>query len=126
MQTPRPRALVALVLVAAAAGCGGGGETATAPRLPANAAEPLAARSDAVAQRLEQGDVCGARVEAEALHADAIAAVNAGRVPGRYQEELLSSAATLAASIECVSVPAPAPQSRGGDGEEEDEEEEGG
>ena len=85
----------------AAAGCGSG-EPQPAPRLPAEVAAALAARSDAVAQRLEQGDACGARAEAEALQSDTITAVNTGRVPARYQEELVSSTAALIAAIDCV------------------------
>lgn len=106
MQTLRRSALLLPVLAAAVAvaGCGSG-EPPAAARLPSQVAEALAARSDAVAQRLEQGDACGARAEAEALQFDTIAAVNAGRVPARYQEELGSSAATLVASIECVPAP---------------------
>lgn len=92
------------LLAAVAAGCGGG-EPAPPPSLPAALVADLAARSDAVAQKLEAGDACGARAEAAALHADAIAAVNAGRVPARYQEELVSSVAVLVASVECVPPP---------------------
>ncbi len=128
MQTLRRSALLLPVLAAAVAvaGCGSG-EPPAAARLPSQVAEALAARSDAVAQRLEQGDACGARAEAEALQFDTIAAVNAGRVPARYQEELGSSAATLVASIECV--PAPV-EDEDGDGdkqknkEKDDDEEE--
>jgi hypothetical protein len=65
-------------------------------------AESLAARSDAVAERLEAGDACAARAEAETLQGEAIAAVNDGRVPGRYQEELVGSVNALVESIECV------------------------
>lgn len=104
MRTLRRSALLLLVLAAVAAGCGSG-EPPPAPLLPAQVADALAARSDAVAQRLEQGDGCGARGEAEALQADTIAAVNSGRVPARYQEELSSAAAALVASIECVPAP---------------------
>ena len=68
-------------------------------------ADALAARSDAVASRLESCDACGARAEAEALQADTIAAVNAGRIPARYQEELGSSVAVLVDSIECLPRP---------------------
>ena len=100
----RHSALLLLLLAAAAAGCGGS-EPVPPPSLPAALAADLAARSDAVAQRLEAGDGCGARAEADALQADAIAAVNAGRVPARYQEELVSSVAVLVASVECVPPP---------------------
>ena len=58
-----------------------------------------------VARRLESGNACSARAEAEALQADTIAAVNAGRIPARYQEDLVSSVAVLVDSIECVPPP---------------------
>lgn len=87
-----------------AAGCGGGAgpERDTAPRIPAPLASELAAASDDVAARLEAGDGCGARERADALHARVVAAVNTGRVPARYQEELGAATAALAARIECV------------------------
>jgi hypothetical protein len=70
--------------------------------LPAPLAAELAARADAVASKLDAGDSCGARAQAEALQADAIAAVNAGRVPAAYQEELGAAVSSLVASIECT------------------------
>lgn len=100
------------MLAAAAAGCGG--ERSAAPGLPAQVADGLAAQSDAVAQRLDRGDPCGARTAAEALQTDAIAAVNAGRVPRRFQEELVSSIAALVGSVEC----APEPTAEDGEHEE--------
>lgn len=92
------------MLLAVAAGCGGG-ESSSASRLPAQVADALAERSDVVAQRLESGDACSARAEAEALQADTIAAVNAGRIPARYQEDLVSAVAVLVDSVECVPQP---------------------
>lgn len=112
------------MLAAAAAGCGGGGERSAPPRLPAQVASDLAARSDAVAQRLDSGDGCGARAEAEALQVDAIAAVNEGRIPARYQEELAASVATLVASVECVPAPTAKQGKRKHDDEDEKEDEE--
>lgn len=88
-------------------------------------AEAFAARSDAVAQKLDRGDGCGARAEVEALHAEAIAAVNAGRIPRRYQEELVSSVAALVTSVECVPPPVAKKGKRNHEGEEPEEEEEG-
>lgn len=106
MQTPRRNAVILVLLAAVAAGCGGGGgESSATPRLPAQVADALAERSDVVARRLESGDACGARAEAEALQSDTIAAVNAGRIPARYQEDLVSSVAVLVDSIECVPPP---------------------
>ena len=89
-------------MLLAAAGCGGGEtERDAAPTLPAALAAELAGRSDAVAARLEADDPCGALAEAEALQADTIAAVNEGRVPAPFQEELGAAVASLVASIEC-------------------------
>jgi hypothetical protein len=101
------------------AGCGGD-ERATAPPLPAAVAESLAARSDAVAERLEAGNACAARTEAEALQAEAIAAVNDERIPGRYQEELVGSVNALVESISCAPAP-PAAEDEEEDDEEEDD-----
>jgi len=122
MRTLRRSALLLVLLAAVAAGCGGG-EPSSTPLLPAQVADALAARSDAVAQRLEAGDTCGARAEAESLHTDTIAAVNAGSIPARYQEELVSSVAVLVASVECVPPPV-ADKDKDKDDEHEDEDEE--
>lgn len=79
-----------------------------------------------MADRLEAGDACSARAEADALQAEAIAAVNDRRVPRRFQEELLGSVAALAESIECSPPPAAAEDEHEEDDEdEEDEEDEG-
>lgn len=113
MRTLRRSALL-LPLLLVAAGCGGGEESASP--LPAPVANELAARSDAVAERLEAGDACGARAEADALQAAAIDAVNDGRVPARYQEELVSSVGALATSVECVPPPVARENDDGEDG----------
>lgn len=83
-------------------------------------AERLAARSDAVAERLESGDACAARAEAEALQEEAIAAVNGRRVPRPFQEHLLGSVTALVESIECVP---PAPVAEEDDDDEIEDEE---
>ncbi len=57
---------------------------------------------------LEAGDACAASDEARALQSVAIAAINAGRVPGPLQEELLGSAGALAGSIDCGAAVQPA------------------
>lgn len=109
--------LLVLLALLVVTGCGAGGDEQEA--LPGDLAAKLASRSDAVAERLEGGDPCAARAEAEALQADTIAAVNGGRVPARFQEELTASVGALVASIECRPVAAPAPTRT------EDEEEDG-
>ncbi len=79
-----------------AAGCGG-----EERGLSSDLAERLAVRSEAVAVEVEAGDACGARVEAEALQAESIAAINDGEVPDELQEELLGSVNALLAAIGC-------------------------
>lgn len=99
----------ALALVLLAAGCGGGErESAPPPRLPAALAEDLASRSDHVAELLAADDRCGARATADRLSATVVEAINAGRVPAPFQEELGGATAALAARIVCVpATPAP-------------------
>lgn len=110
---PRRAALAASIALVAA-GCGGGRESAPPPRLPAALAEDLAARSDHVAELLAAGDRCGARATADLLSASVVEAINSGRVPAPFQEELGSAAAALAARITCVP-PTPAPVAPSGD-----------
>ena len=90
-------ATLVLVLLLLASGCGGGDEGG----LSSDVAERLAVRSESVAAEVEAGDACGGRVEAEALQREAIAAVNAGDVPGKLQEDLLGSVNALLAAIGC-------------------------
>jgi hypothetical protein len=113
--------LPALACVLLVSGCGGE-EPAPAPKLPAAVAQELAQRSDAVADRLEGGDSCAARSEADALQTEAVAAVNERRIPRRFQEELLGSVAALAESIECVAPPVA--EDEGGADEDEEQAEE--
>ena len=105
-------------------GCGGADSTTEAPPLPQALAGDLAARSDAVAERLDGGDVCGARAEAEELQRLTIAAVNGGRVPPRYQEELTAAVGALLSSIACVEAPAAPPPAEPTDDDGEVEEDE--
>jgi hypothetical protein len=86
-------------VLALLAGCGG--EREPAPRLPLGLATDLALTTDTVANRLEAGDPCGAKTVSAQLQTDAIAALNAGRVPRDLQEELLSSVTALVDSIDC-------------------------
>ena len=110
MRTPRPRGLL-LPLVVALAGCGGG-EASTQPERPALGAAVagrLAARSDAVAAKLAAGDLCGAAHEADALRAQAVAAVDAGDVPASFRAGLLTTARGLVDAVNCPPPPAAQP-----------------
>ncbi len=85
------------MLVLLAAGCGG-----EEPTLPADLATQLSNRSDSAMAQLESGDVCAAREGAEVLQTKAIGAINAGRVPGDLQEELLGHVNALLDAISCT------------------------
>jgi hypothetical protein len=89
------------------AGCGGDGREQSVPTLPAAVASELATRSDAIAAKLEANDPCGALADAESLQQETIAAIDAGRVPQRYQEELTAAVGSLATSISCTIPPLP-------------------
>jgi hypothetical protein len=116
-------ALAALACAATMAGCGGGdGEAerrAEPPKIPSDVVDGLAERSDAIADKLEAGDVCGAALEADALVNEARAAVDAGEVPARYEDELIATAVELQNTVNCPPPPPPQPE------EEEEEDEEG-
>ena len=56
-----------------------------------------------------RGDGCGAAAKARRLEADAVAAVNAHRVPQPLAEPLLSGAHQVVAAIRCVPPPPPPP-----------------
>src|SRR5262249_18976217 len=75
------------------------------PKLPTALAAQLATASDAVAARLDAGDGCGALATARALQQQAIAAINARRVPAAFQEGLLAATNDLVARITCVPPP---------------------
>jgi hypothetical protein len=86
------------------AGCGGGGERRAPPqpKLPSQLAAQLAARSDQVAAALDAGDPCRALDQASRLRDDTITAINQGRIPGPFQERLLSTVGDLVGRIQCV------------------------
>jgi len=72
------------------------------PTLPRALAAQLAARSDAVANALAEGESCRARTLSRQLQRATIAAVNAGRVDARLQEDLTSAVNDLAGRVRCV------------------------
>jgi hypothetical protein len=67
-------------------------------------ASALASRSDEVAQALAGGDQCRALSLAQQLQQETISAINAGRVPGAFQEQLGSTVGDLLSRIQCVPV----------------------
>jgi hypothetical protein len=96
------RLLTVLLVTAAVAGCGGAKKPPPEPKLPVAVAEQLAGRSDKVAAALDAGDACRALKEARRLRDETVAAVNAGRVPSPFQEQLGSSVQDLVQRIQCV------------------------
>lgn len=113
-----------LLALVALGGCGGDGGQQAGPLLPRSLAEELAQRSTAVAAKLEAGDSCGAQDDAEALQQETVGAINDGRVPARFQEELTAAVGALVASIECPDSPPPATQPDQEEAREEEEDEE--
>ena len=108
-QTRRPELGAVLVAALCLAGCGSGSEQRVAPqpRLPAPVASALASRSDEVARALAGGDHCRALTFAQQLQRETVAAINAGRVPGAFQEHLSSTVGDLVSRIRCVPVATP-------------------
>lgn len=97
--------VVAAVAALALAGCGSSTDTAhVAPRpaLPAALAHDLAARSDAIAASLADGDRCRAKRQAASLQSATVDAVNSGQVPAVLQEDLTSGVTNLVSRIECT------------------------
>jgi hypothetical protein len=98
------RAAAVLIATAVLAGCGssGGSPSPPPPKLPRALAEQLAERSDRVAVALDEGNACGALDQANHLQQDTIRAINEGRVPGPFLENLSSTVGDLVDRIKCV------------------------
>jgi hypothetical protein len=62
----------------------------------------LASRSDEVAQALNAGDPCRASSLAQQVQQETVTAINDGRIPGAFQEQLASTVADLVSRIHCV------------------------
>jgi hypothetical protein len=113
-------AFLALSPLASLTACSGDGEQrAEGPRLAAAVASDLAQRSDNVADLLAAGDVCGAAVAADDLQTATVDAINRGRVPGPFQEELSGAVNGLVNEVNCPPPPQPAQTEE--DDEEDDE-----
>ena len=112
-RTKRPELGAALAAALCLAGCGGGSEPRAAPqpKLSPPVAAALASRSDEIAQTLAAGDSCRALSLAQQLQQETIAAINAGRVPTAFQEQLGSTVGDLVSRIHCV--PAAKPHDNG-------------
>jgi hypothetical protein len=108
---PLAAGLAALACAATLAGCGGGdgdGERRSEPRkIPSAAAGELADRSEAVADKIDAGDVCAAAHEADALEDRVEQLIAEGKVPQRYHEELRAEAVWLRDNVNC---PQPKPE----------------
>jgi hypothetical protein len=105
----RRRSLLGLTALVFAAGCGGGGESSPPPPRSAidpTVAEQLAATSDSIADSLDGDDVCHAAGLADDLNSQVSAAIAAGKVPRRFQDDLRARATELVNTVNC-SVPAP-------------------
>jgi hypothetical protein len=73
--------------------------------LSAAVASRLAEASDAVAESLDQGDVCTAAGRADDLHDAVVEAINNGQVPPAFQEELSNRANELVDEVNCPPPP---------------------
>ena len=100
---PSAGTLAALTLAIVLAACGGGsstpaGQTAALPRA---VADDLAAKSDQIAAALASGDQCGAAHHADELKDEVDAAIDDGRVPAAYRDELERTATELQNDVNC-------------------------
>jgi hypothetical protein len=109
-------------LAVALAGCGGTDEAAETeaqgPRIESAIANELAAISEEIADRLESGDRCGAAESAARLRDDVTAAINDGKVPTVYLEDLSGLANELTFEVQPCAEPAAPPE------EDEDDDDE--
>ena len=117
--------LTACSAALALAGCGGQDERepeVEGPRIERAIANELADLSDDVADRLEGGDSCGAAESAAQLRERLTAAINEGKVPEAYLEELSGAANELELGVpNCIDKAPPPPP----DTDEDDDDGEG-
>src|SRR5215207_3491774 len=116
--------LTACSAALALAGCGGQEEQAEpeveGPRIERAIANELADLSDEVADRLDSGDSCGAAESAALLRERLTAAINDGKVPEAYLEELSGATNELVLGVPNCKAPPPPPDT-GENNEDEDE-----
>ena len=109
----------------ALAGCGGQEQAETeveGPRIERAIAHELAELSDEVADRLEGGDSCGAAQSAAQLRERLTAAINEGKVPEAYLEELSGATNELELAVpKCIDKVSPPPPDTGEDDEDDDD-----
>jgi hypothetical protein len=95
--------------------CGGSDQrSAEEPSLPRALASDLAETSEAIADALDAGDVCGAAQLADELKNAVDAAVASGQVPAELEAELEGTVLELQNGVNCTAEP-----------EEQEEEDEG-
>lgn len=92
----------------ALAGCGGGDASPEESGLPRAVAERLAEESEAIADKLDAGDTCGAAQQADVLVDAVQQAIGDGDVPAAFQGELLQTARQLQNDVNCPQPPPPA------------------
>lgn len=100
-------ALAGVVLALAACGGNGGDAPPEEPGLPPGLAERLAKESEAVADKLDAGDQCGAAEQADVLEDAVEQAIAEGKVPDVFQAELTAAAQKLQSDVNCPQPPPP-------------------
>jgi polyhydroxyalkanoate synthesis regulator phasin len=103
--------LAATGALLALSGCGGGGDARPEePGLPRAVAERLAQESEAIADKLDAGDTCGAAEQADVLEDAVEQAISEGDIPAAFQGELLQTARQLQNDVNCPQPPPPPAQ----------------
>jgi hypothetical protein len=111
MRRPLAAGFAVLACAAALAGCGGDEaepeRRTQPPKIPSALADELAERSEAVAEKIDAGDVCAAAHDADALEDRAEELIAEGQIPRRYQEQLRSETVWLRDKVNCPEPPPP-------------------